>query len=59
MENLKALRYEMQEVGKHVSGSKKRYLWVVTIGDRFYNIIFDFSLVSGKSKLSINGKLFH
>ena len=46
-------------MGKHIKGSKKRFLWVVTIGERVYNFVLDDSVVSGKSKLSINGKVFH
>jgi len=49
----------VESVGKHIKASKKRFLWVVAVGDRVFNFILDDSLVSGKSKLSINGKIFH
>lgn len=56
---VRALKYEVAEVGKHIKASKKRYFWSLSIGDRFYNFLLDDSLVSGKSKLTINGKVFH
>lgn len=54
-----ALRYEVEQVGKHIKSTKKRYFWALSIGPRCYNFILNDSLVSGKSKLSINGKVFH
>jgi hypothetical protein len=56
---LRALAFQVVEVGKHVKSSKKRYFWAVSIGPRCYNFVMDDSVVSGKSKLSINGKVFH
>lgn len=56
---VRALAYEVVDVGKHLKFSKKRYFWAVSIGPRCYNFVLDDSVVSGKSKLSINGKVFH
>ena len=54
-----ALKYEVEEVGKHIKGSKKRHLWVVEVAGRAYNLLVEESLMSNKTKLSINGKVFH
>lgn len=56
---VRAIAYQVVDVGKHVKFSKKRYFWAVSIGPRCYNFVLDDSMVSGKSKLSINGKVFH
>ncbi len=56
---VRALKYEVEDVGRHIKGSKRRFLWVASIGERVYNFVLDDSVVSGKSKLSINGKVFH
>jgi hypothetical protein len=56
---IRALQFEIGEVGKHLKGSKLRYLWVVGVGERIYNFVLDVSTLSGKIKLSINGKIFH
>lgn len=56
---IKAIKFEVEEVGKKIKGTKRRYLWVLSIGERLYNFVLDDSLLSGKSKLTINGRLFH
>jgi uncharacterized membrane protein len=56
---VRALKFEVVDVGRHIKSSKKRYFWSLSIGERFYNFLLDDSVVSGKSKLSINGKIFH
>ena len=54
-----ALKYEVEEVGRHIKASKKRHLWILEISGRAYNLVIEESVVSNKTKLYINGKMFH
>lgn len=47
----------MEEVGKHVKGSKKRYCWEIALRDKAHNIVLDFSFLSGKIKITVDRKI--
>lgn len=57
MEQIQALRFEIEEVGKHVKGSKKRFTWDVSLKDKYHTIILDFSFISGKVKITVDRKI--
>lgn len=47
----------MEEVGKYMKGSKKRFEWVVGLGSKSHTIILDFSFISGKVKAYVDGRV--
>ena len=58
-EEVLAVDYEFEEVGKHVKGSKKRYIWKIQIKGQLHDIVCDTSLVSSKVKISVDGKAIY
>ena len=59
MESIRALRFDVDEVGKHVKGSKKRFTWEVALKDKHHILVLDFSFVSGKVKITCDRKIMH
>lgn len=57
MEQIQALRFDVEEVGKHVKGSKKRYCWDIALKDKPHSIVLDFSFISGKIKITVDRKI--
>jgi hypothetical protein len=57
MEQIQALRFDVEEVGKHVKGSKKRYSWDIALKDKSHSIVLDFSFISGKIKITVDRKI--
>ena len=57
MEQIQAIRFEVDEVGKHVKGSKKRYTWDISLKDKYHTIVLDFSFISGKVKITVDRKI--
>jgi hypothetical protein len=57
MEQIQALKFDMEEVGKHVKGSKKRYTWEVALNKKSHVIVLDFSFISGKVKITVDRKI--
>ena len=57
MEQIKAIRFDMEEVGKHVKGSKKRFTWDISLKDKLHTIVLDFSFMSGKVKITVDRKV--
>jgi hypothetical protein len=47
----------VDEVGKHVKGSKKRYCWEIALKDKAHTIVLDFSFISGKVKITVDRKI--
>lgn len=47
----------MEEVGKHVKGSKKRFTWDVSLKGKHHSIGLDFSFISGKVKITVDRKI--
>jgi hypothetical protein len=56
-DNIVPLRFNVEEVGKHVKGSKKRFTWEVSLNNRQHAIILDFSFISGKVKVAVDRKI--
>lgn len=54
-EEITALDYSFEEVGKHVKSSKKRYIWRFCIREKTHTVVCDTSMVSNKIKLVIDG----
>lgn len=44
----------MEDIGKHVKSSKKKFSWVFALNGRNHTIILDFSFISGKVKLTVD-----
>ena len=47
----------IDDVGKHVKATKKRFIWKFTVHSTYYQLVCDISIVSGKIKLTINDKV--
>lgn len=56
-ENIIPLRFNVEEVGKHVKASKKRFTWEVSLNSRQHIIVLDFSFISGKVKVTVDRKI--
>lgn len=56
-EDIKALDYSFEEVGKHLKSSKKRYIWKFLLSQATHNVVCDTSVVSNKVKIQLNGKV--
>lgn len=57
MQQIQALRFEIDQVGKHVKGSKKRFTWDIALKDKHHTIVLDFSFISGKVKITVDRKI--
>ena len=55
-QEIKALRFDIEDIGKHVKGSKKRFTWDFSLNGRAHVIVLDFSFISGKVKLVVDRK---
>lgn len=56
-ENIHPLRFDVEEVGKHVKSSKKRFTWEVSLNSKAHTIVLDFSYISGKVKVTVDRKI--
>ena len=45
------MRFEVEEIGKHVKASKKRFIWTFSLEGKMHSLTLDFSFISGKVKL--------
>ncbi len=57
MEQIVALHFNIEEIGKHVAGSKKRYVWAISLKNKSHTITLDFSFISGKVKITVDRKV--
>jgi hypothetical protein len=57
MEHIQALRFNIEEVGKHVKASKKRFTWEIALKEKHHSITLDFSFISGKVKITVDRKI--
>lgn len=55
-EEVIAVDYSFEEVGKHLKGSKHRYVWTFHLAGRIHTLMCDASIVSSKVKIQANGK---
>jgi hypothetical protein len=51
------LRFDIEEVGKHVKSSKKRFTWELALKGRSHVVVLDFSFISGKVKVTVDRKI--
>lgn len=56
-EKIKAISFKVDEVGKYMKGSKKRFEWVLGLNNKTHTIILDFSFISGKVKAYVDGRV--
>lgn len=54
---IKALDYIVEDVGKHLKSSKKRYLWKFSLSNVSHTLVLDASIITGKVKLTLDGKV--
>jgi hypothetical protein len=52
-----AVYQNVEDVGKNIKGTKKRYTWVIEIDGKMYTFILDTSVISGKIKLTCNNQI--
>ena len=57
MAEIQALKFDIEEVGKHVKGSKKRFMWDISLKSKPHTIVLDFSFISGKVKITVDRKV--
>lgn len=55
-EEIKAMNFLAEDVGKHVKQSKKRYQWTISLKGKIHIISLDFSFISGKVKVVVDRK---
>ena len=55
--NFKPLAYEVNNVGKHIKSTKKKYLWKFELDNKEYEITLYISKLSGKRKILLNGDI--
>ncbi len=58
-EEITPLRFNVEEVGKHVKGSKKRFTWEFSSKGKLHLIVLDFSFISGKVKLAVDRRVLY
>ena len=56
-ERIRALNYNVEEIGKYMKSSKKRFEWVLGLTTKTHTIILDFSFISGKVKVMVDGRV--
>ena len=54
--DIKAIKFDVEDIGKHVKGSKKRFMWNFSLNSRSHTVVLDFSFISGKVKLIVDRK---
>jgi hypothetical protein len=47
----------VEDIGKHLKTSKKRYSWIFGLNGRNHTIVLDFSFISYKVKLVVDRKI--
>ena len=50
------MNFKVEDVGKHVKGSKKRYQWTISLKGKVHTVNLDFSFISGKVKVVVDGR---
>lgn len=56
-ERIRAINYNVEEIGKYMKSSKKRFEWVIGLNKKTHTITLDFSFISGKVKVVIDGRV--
>jgi len=56
---IKALHYDVQDIGKHVKKSKRRFLWRFSIDGKEHSVELIVSYLSGKKKVTHNGSVLY
>ena len=52
-----ALDYYEDDIGKHVKASKRRFMWKFTIAGQLHQLNCDLSILSGKVQLVCDGRI--
>jgi hypothetical protein len=55
-EILLPISHTVQEIGRFIKSTVKKYTWNFSIGERQYFVTMEHTLLSGKRELFINGK---
>mmetsp|Transcript_22497 Transcript_22497/g.19464 ORF Transcript_22497/g.19464 Transcript_22497/m.19464 type:complete len:83 (+) Transcript_22497:82-330(+) len=54
---IKALYYDVQDVGKHIKKTKRRFIWRFSIDGHEHQVELTVSYLSGKKKVVHNGSI--
>lgn len=54
--NIKAIDFRVEDVGKHLKNSKKRYTWTFSLDQKLHTLTLDASILSGKMKVTLDSK---
>lgn len=49
--------YNVEDVGKNIKQTKKRFTWMLEIDQKMYTFVLDASMISGKVKLTCNNQI--
>ena len=49
--------YNVEDVGKNIKQTKKRFTWVLEIDQNVFTFVLDASMISGKVKLTCNNQV--
>ena len=56
---ISALRYDVENIGGIVKSSKKRFTWIFEIDEMRYKLQLEFSYMSGKRRITLDGKTLY
>jgi len=57
--SIKVLHYSVDDLGKIVKASKKKFKWVFSLDGKTHTVELEFSFYSGKRKLFLNQRKMH
>jgi hypothetical protein len=49
--------YNVEDVGKNIKQTKKRFTWMLEMNQKMYTFVLDASMISGKVKLTCNNQI--
>ncbi|KAM3128750.1 hypothetical protein pb186bvf_019162 [Paramecium bursaria] len=57
--SIQATNYEVEDMGRYFKSSKKKYKWTFQLDDKSHFLELEFSYLSGKRKLALDGRTLH
>lgn len=57
--SIRATKYEVEDLGKYFKSSKKKYKWYFQLDNKDHFLELEFSYLSGKRKLMLDGRNLH
>ncbi|CAK58689.1 unnamed protein product (macronuclear) [Paramecium tetraurelia] len=57
--SIQAVNYEVEDMGRYFKSSKKKYKWTFMLEDKQHMLELEFSYLSGKRRLVLDGRVLH